>query len=87
MSFQPLGNRVLVQVPQEKTKTDSGIFLPDSSAKEAPTQAKVIAVGEEVKTINIDDTVVYAKYAGTTLDLDGSEYLILEDKEVLGLIK
>ncbi len=87
MNFVPLGNRVLVQIPEEKTQTQSGIFLPDSSTKEAPTQAKVIAVGELVEAINIEDTVVYAKYSGTNLDLDGIEYLILEDKDILGLIK
>ena len=87
MSFKPLGNRVLVQIPEEKSKTDSGIFLPETAAKEAPTQAVVVAISDEVKSIKLNDIVVYAKFSGTELNIDGIEYLVLEDKDVLGVIK
>lgn len=87
MSFKPLGKRVLVQLPEEKKQTDSGIFLPESSQKDAPIQAKVVAVGVDIKDIKVDDEVVYTKYSGTDLNLDGIDYLILEDKDILGLIK
>jgi chaperonin GroES len=87
MNFQPLGNRVLVQIPEEKTKTDSGIFLPDSSTKEVPTQAKVVAISSDIKEVNVEDTVVYAKYAGTELNIDGIDYLVLEDKDIMGVLK
>ena len=87
MSFIPLGNRVLVKIPEEKTKTDTGIFLPDNAAKEKPTQAVVVAKSEEVKTIQLNDMVIYSKYAGTELAIDGVEYLVLEDKDILGILK
>ena len=87
MSFKPLGNRVLVQIPEEKATTDSGIFLPETASKEAPTQAVVVAISEDVNNIELNDTVVYAKYAGTELNIDGIEYLVLEDKDILGVIK
>lgn len=87
MNFKPLGDRVLVQVPEEKTKTDSGIFLPETSSKEAPTQAKVVAVSECIKNIQIGDTVVFGKYIGTQLNIDNIEYLVLEDKDIMGILK
>jgi chaperonin GroES len=87
MNFQPLGNRVLVQIPEEKTQTDSGIFLPDSSDKDAPTQAVVVAISEWIKNLNVGDKVVYAKYAGTELNIDGINYLVLEDKDIMGVLK
>ena len=87
MSFKPLGNRVLVQIPEEKTTTSSGIFLPETASKEAPTQAVVVAISDEVKKINLNDTVVYSKYAGMQLVIDDIEYLVLEDKDILGVIK
>jgi chaperonin GroES len=87
MSFKPLGNRVLVQIPEEKSKTNSGIFLPETASKEAPTQAVVVAISDEVKNIELNDTVVYAKYVGAELNIDGIEYLVLEDKDILGVIK
>jgi len=87
MNFKPLGQRVLAKIPEEKTQTDSGIFLPENASKEKPTQAEVVAVSSEVKEINVGDTVVYSKYAGTALVLDDIEYLVLEaDKDVLGVI-
>jgi len=87
MNFQPLGNRVLVQIPKEKKQTDSGIFLPDSSTKEAPIKATVVAISDEIKNVNIGQTVVYAKYSGTDLNIDGVDYLVLEDKDIMGILK
>jgi len=86
MNFKPLGSRVLVQIPEEKTKTDSGIFLPETSTKEAPTQAKVVAISEWIKNLSVGDTVVYAKYAGTELNIDGIDYLVIEDKDIMGVL-
>ncbi|WP_457745934.1 co-chaperone GroES [Sulfurimonas sp.] len=85
MNFKPLGERVLVQRIQEKNTTASGIIIPDN-AKEKPSQAKVVAVSKEVKNVNVDDTVVFSKYAGSELSLDGNEYLVLDVKEILGVI-
>ena len=88
MNFTPLGNRVLVKIPEEKTQTDSGIFLPENASKEKPTQAEVVAISETTEGINIGDTVVYSKFAGTNLTLDGVDYLVLDTKnDILGVIK
>ena len=87
MNFKPLGNRVLAKIPEEKTQTDSGIFLPENASKEKPTHAEVVAVSDCVEGINVGDTVVYSKFAGTNLVLDDVEYLVLDvEKDVLGVI-
>jgi chaperonin GroES len=87
MNFKPFGNRILAKIPEEKTKTDSGIFLPDNASKEKPTQAEVVAISVNTENINVGDTVVYSKYAGTNLTLDGVDYLVLDtEKDILGVI-
>lgn len=86
MNFQPIGDRVLVQAVVEENKTASGIIIPDN-AKEKPNRAEVKAVGDFVKSIKVGDTVVFGKYAGTELALDGSNYLVLEVKDIIGIIK
>jgi len=90
MAFKPLGLRVLVERVEEENTTASGIIIPDN-AKEKPLQAKVIAVSEEVKedeynSINEGDVVVFAKYSGTDITLDGKEYLVLNTDDILGII-
>ncbi len=88
MNFQPLANRVLVEREEEVTTTASGIIIPDN-AKEKPLQGKVLAVGPDAKEegINEGDTVVFGKYAGNEITLDGKEYLILNSDDILGLLK
>jgi len=87
MNFKPLGNRVLAKIPEEKTQTESGIFLPENASKEKPTQAEVMAVSDTVEGISVGDTVVYSKFAGTSLSLDDVEYLVLEvEQDILGVI-
>jgi chaperonin GroES len=86
MAFQPLGKRVLIERVEESKTTASGIIIPDN-AKEKPLNGKVIAVSEEVKSISVNDTVVFGKYAGSELSLDGKEYLVMEDKDILGILK
>lgn len=86
MAFQPLGKRVLIERVEESKTTASGIIIPDN-AKEKPLNGKVIAVSDEVKNISINDTVVFGKYAGSELTLDGKEYLVMEDKDILGILK
>ncbi len=85
MNFKPLGERVLVKRVEVENKTASGIYIPDS-AKEKPSTAAVIAIGSEVKEVKIDDTVVFGKYSGTELALEGNDYLILELKDILGVM-
>ncbi|NKQ40495.1 MAG: co-chaperone GroES [Sulfurovum sp.] len=88
MTFQPLGNRVLVEREEEVTTTASGIIIPDT-ATEKPLQGKAIATGKDAKEegINDGDTVVFGKYGGTEITLDGTEYLILSSDDILGIIK
>jgi chaperonin GroES len=88
MAFVPLANRVLVEREEQSNTTASGIIIPDT-AKEKPLQGKVIAVGPDAKEDGISegDTVVFANFSGMEITIEGSEYLILLSKEVLGLIK
>ncbi len=87
MSFQPLGNRVLIQREEQTNKTASGLYIPDS-AKEKPLNGKVIALGKEAieAGINEGDTVVFPKFGGTELNIDGTDYLIMSSDDILGIM-
>lgn len=85
MNFKPLGERVLVERLEENTTTASGIIIPDN-AKEKPLEGIVKAVGSEVKDVKVNDKVVFGKYSGTEVKLDGKEYLILKLEDILGVI-
>jgi chaperonin GroES len=92
-AIKPLGDRVLVKRVEEEQVTRGGILLPDS-AKEKPQKGKVIAVGagrfEDGKRIPMDvkegDTVVFAKYGGTEIELEGDEYIILSERDLLAVM-
>jgi chaperonin GroES len=95
MSVRPLEDRVLIKPIEPETKTESGIYLPES-AKEKPMQGKVIAVGpgklldngERVKpSVKKGDTVVFGKYAGTEVEIKHVKHMILRESELLGLIE
>jgi chaperonin GroES len=88
MSFQPLGNRVLILREEQTNTTASGLIIPDS-AKEKPLEGKAIAVGKEAieAGINEGDTVVFSKYGGTEITIDGTEYLIMSSKDILGVMR
>ncbi len=86
MNFQPLGKRVLVERIEEATTTVSGIIIPDS-AKEKPSEGIVVAVSEEVKNISCKDKIVFGKYTGNELSLDGKTYLIIDTDDIFGIIK
>ena len=86
MNFQPLGNRVLVERVEDAKTTVSGIIIPDN-AKEKPSRGTVVAVGGDVEQIEVDDTVVFGKYSGNELALDGKEYLIMDADDIFGIIK
>jgi chaperonin GroES len=87
MKFKPLGDRALVQIVEREETTPSGIVLPDT-AKEKPQTAKVVAVGEgeEVK-VGEGDVIVFAKYSGTEISLDGEDYMILDADDILGVVE
>lgn len=93
MTIKPLENRVAVKFIEEEEKTKSGIVLPDTAKDEKPQQGEVIAVGsgcfpegkdEEVK---VGDLVVFDKYAGTKINLDGEDYVIVNIDDVLAVIQ
>jgi chaperonin GroES len=86
MKFQPLGERVLVQRVEEEKKTASGIIIPDN-AKEKPQRGEVKAVSSKVENISVGDTVVFGKYGGTEISIDGIDYLVLDQKDILGVLK
>ncbi|QOQ97326.1 co-chaperone GroES [Helicobacter winghamensis] len=85
MNFKPLGERVLVERLEENTTTASGIIIPDN-AKEKPLEGIVKAIGSEVKEVSVNDKVVFGKYSGAEVKLDGKEYLILKLEDILGVI-
>ncbi len=85
MSFQPLGNRVLVKRVESATTTASGIIIPDN-ASEKPSQGEVIAVSEEVKNLSAGDTVLFGKFAGNEVTLDAQKYLVVDVDDIFGII-
>lgn len=89
LNIQPLADRVLVEPVAAETTTASGIIIPDN-AKEKPQKGKVVAVGKGTKddpmTVKSGDTVLYGKYAGTELKLEGKDYLIMRESDILAII-
>ena len=93
--LKPLGDRIVIKVIEETEQTSGGIFIPDS-AKEKPQKGEVVAVGEgkmnekgerEPMDVKVGETVLYAKYAGTDIKMDGVEYKILSVKDALAVIE
>ena len=89
MKIKPLADRVLVLPAPAEEKTIGGIIIPDS-AKEKPLKGKVIAIGngtkDEEMVVKPDDTVLYGKYAGTEIELDGEKYLIRKQSDILAIL-
>ena len=89
LNIKPLADRVLVEPAPAETKTASGLIIPDS-AKEKPQQGTVVAVGngkiDEPLTVKIGDTVLYSKYGGTDLKLEGKDYLMMRESDILAII-
>ena len=85
INFKPLGKRILVKRVEEPTTTASGIIIPDN-AKEKPSQGKVVAISKEIEDVKVEDVVVFGKYSGSELSVDGNDYLILDIKDALGVI-
>ena len=90
MKVQPLADRVLVRPMAAETKTASGIIIPDS-AKEKPLEGKVLAAGKGTKDeemiLKEGDQVLYGKYAGTEIEIEGEKLLIMRQSDVLAVIK
>ncbi|MBE5034158.1 co-chaperone GroES [Gallalistipes aquisgranensis] len=89
MKIKPLSDRVLIQPNPAEEKTAGGLFIPDT-AKEKPLAGKVVAVGpgtSEVKMeVKAGDQVLYGKYAGTEVNVDGNDYLIMRQSDILAII-
>ncbi|WP_338731578.1 co-chaperone GroES [Mangrovimonas cancribranchiae] len=89
LNIKPLADRVLVEPVEAETKTAAGIIIPDN-AKEKPQKGKVVAVGngtkDEPMTVNVGDTVLYGKYSGTELKLDGKDYLIMRESDIFAIV-
>ena len=89
IKIQPLADRVLLEPLAAETTTASGLIIPDS-AKEKPSKGTVIAVGKVTKdepmTVQVGDTVLYGKYAGTELKLEGTDYLIMRESDIFAIV-
>ncbi len=89
LNIKPLADRVLVEPLEAETKTASGIIIPDT-AKEKPQKGNVVAVGAGTKenpvTVKVGQTVLYGKYSGTELKLDGNDYLIMRESDILAIV-
>jgi chaperonin GroES len=89
LNIKPLADRVLIEPAAAETKTASGIIIPDN-AKEKPQKGTVVAAGKGTKdepiTVKVGDTVLYGKYAGTELKLEGKDYLIMRESDILAII-
>ena len=83
--FKPLKDRVFVSYAEESEKTAGGIYLPDT-AKEKPQKGNVEAIGSEVKEIKVGDTILFDKYSGSKTNINGTEYLIIKEEDILGVL-
>jgi len=83
--INPLADRVVAVREEAKTQTASGLYLPDSS-KEKPVLAEVVATGPTVTTLKVGDKIIYKEYSTTELKIDGKEYLVLKEEDVLATV-
>ena len=89
VNFKPLADRVLVEPAAAEEKTASGIIIPDT-AKEKPQQGTIVAIGtgkkDEPINVKVGDQVLYGKYSGTEVTIQGSDYLIMKESDIYGII-
>lgn len=89
LAIKPLADRVVIKPAAAESKTASGIIIPDT-AKEKPQRGTVMAVGpgkkDEPTTVNVGDTVLYGKYSGTEINIDGYDYLIMRESDILAIV-
>lgn len=86
MKINPLADRVVVEQIESEETTASGIILPDS-AKEKPEEGKVVAIGKDVVEVVVGDTVLYSKYGPNEVKVDGKEYMIVKEEDILATVK
>jgi chaperonin GroES len=96
MNLRPLQDRIIVERIEEVTKTAGGIIIPDSVTKEKPQEGKVIAAGKGKTTedgkllpmdVKVGDRVLFGKYAGSEVKIEGKEYLIMREDDILGVVE
>ena len=96
IKFQPVGGNILVEAFEEDKFTKSGIVLPETVDKEKPQKGKVVAIGtgkvsDDGKkvpfNVKVDDIVIFKKYSPDEVEIDGGEYLIMDEADVLGIVK
>ena len=89
INVKPLADRVLIQPVEAETKTASGIYIPDT-AKEKPQRGNVVAAGPGTKDVTMEvkvgDVVLYGKYAGTEISIDGTDYVIMKQSDILAIV-
>ena len=89
LKIKPLADRVLVEPAAAEAKTASGIIIPDT-AKEKPQKGKIVAMGpgkpDEPMTVKVGDAVLYGKYAGTELNIDGTDYMMMRESDILAIV-
>ncbi|MCR9251630.1 MAG: co-chaperone GroES [bacterium] len=89
VNFKPLADRVLVEPAAAEEKTASGIIIPDS-AKEKPQRGEIVAIGtgkkDEPLNVKVGDTVLYGKYSGTEVNIEGTDYLIMKESDIYGVV-
>jgi chaperonin GroES len=89
LSIKPLADRVIVQAAAAETKTKGGIIIPET-AKEKPQKGIIVAAGpgkkDEPVTVKVGDSVLYGKYAGTEINIDGQEYLIMRESDIFAIL-
>jgi chaperonin GroES len=87
--IKPLADRVMVKPAEAETKTAGGIIIPDT-AKEKPQKGTVVAVGpgkkDEPTTVKVGDTVLYGKYSGTEIQVEGTDYLIMRESDIFAIL-
>ncbi len=95
MNIQPLGDRIVVKVREQVEKTHAGIYVPDT-AKDRPQEAEVLAVGPGARNskgeripmdVQVGDVVIFSKYGGAEVKNDGEEFMILSERDILGILK
>ena len=95
MKLKPLGDRIVVKVLEREEKTKGGLFLPDT-AKEKPTEGEVIAVGsgkildngqKQPVEVKVGDRIIFSKYAGTEVKIDGEDLVIFSERDVLAIVE
>ena len=90
MNVKPLSDRVLIEPNPAEEKTAGGLFIPDT-AKEKPLAGKVVAVGpgtaEVTMEVKVGDQVLYGKYSGTEINIDGKDYLIMRQNDILAIVE